>query len=217
MLPRYEDSDSDFENDTDDDSENDSDDVSCSDSDNNNDDTTKEFIEKKLSYHQAKLNYSNKQKKLEENHDYQWIEGEQVYDDIPTNEYLLIDKERKKIANSSPTELFELFFSKEMQQYIVEASNLNDLDLSIEELDKFIAIILLSPFNRRTSEKDYWSKDEMLECSIIKSLMSRKRYLKIKSKIKCSKPTDKNENDPVWRVRVLLEMFNKNIKQFGIF
>ena len=47
--------------------------------------------------------------------------------------------------------------------------------------------------------------------------MSRDKFLKIKAKIKLSKPEDKNVDDRAWRVRKVLEIFNKNALQFGFF
>ncbi|XP_058803690.1 piggyBac transposable element-derived protein 3-like [Phymastichus coffea] len=47
--------------------------------------------------------------------------------------------------------------------------------------------------------------------------MTRDRFSEIKSKIKYSKPTDKNDNDKAWKVRHILELFRTNIKQFGYF
>jgi len=35
--------------------------------------------------------------------------------------------------------------------------------------------------------------------------------------LKCSKQSDKNQDDPVWRIRALLEIFRKNIKTFQFF
>jgi len=35
--------------------------------------------------------------------------------------------------------------------------------------------------------------------------------------LKCSKQSDKNQDDPVWRIRAVLEIFRKNIKTFQFF
>ncbi|XP_058796982.1 ribosomal RNA processing protein 36 homolog [Phymastichus coffea] len=224
MLPYPESSDSESENES-----NNSEDVSDEDNDDENEDNAdenddaddendvQEIVEKLLSYHEVKKSYSNTQKRLQEDHVYDWTDGEKKYDEIPSNKYLLKDKDRKMIANSTPVELFEMFFCKNIKEYIIEASKFNGLDITIEELNKFVAIIILSAFNKRISEKDYWSKNELLESPVVRSLMSLKKFLKIKSKIKCSKPTDKNKKDRAWRVRAILEIFRKTIKQFGFF
>ena len=47
--------------------------------------------------------------------------------------------------------------------------------------------------------------------------MPRDRFLQIKTNLKCSKAKDEDPNDPAWRVRLILEMFRKNIECFGFF
>lgn len=47
--------------------------------------------------------------------------------------------------------------------------------------------------------------------------MPRKKFEEIKSKLKLLKISDENLADKAWRVRVPLEIFRKNVKQFGFF
>lgn len=173
--------------------------------------------DKVMSYRQVYNNYSNNQKYLEKDHQYSWADTEKVYPDAISNEYLLKESDQKAIYNSSPVEIFEMFFSNSMKEYIVQASQENRLKISLHELEVFIGIIILTTFNERTCERDYWSTDPLLECPIVRSAMSRDNFLRIKSGLKCSKNSDKNLNDPAWRVRTLLEMFKANIKRFGFF
>lgn len=104
-----------------------------------------------------------------------------------------------------------------MKKYIIDASGEIGLQISLPELDIFIGIIILTTFYSRTSEKDYWSTDPLLECPIVRSAMSRARFLELKRGLKCSKTIDKSSNDFAWRVRALLTMFNINIKRFGFY
>ena len=59
----------------------------------------------------------------------------------------------------------------------------NNLQFTVtdNEMMKFIAIIFLSGYNKRTCETDYWSKSPDLECLIVASAMSRTRFQHIKS------------------------------------
>lgn len=109
------------------------------------------------------------------------------------------------------------FFLAEMKKYIIEASLEYGLLFSPHELDVFIGILIVTTFNVRTSERDYWSTNPLLECPIVRSAMSRNRFPEIKSGLKCSKRADENKKDPAWRVRAILEMFSSNIKSFGFF
>lgn len=68
------------------------------------------------SYGQMTKNYTESQKKLEENHEYDWINGEKIYGEPLTNTILLSDNDRKNILASSLKELFEYFFSKDFER-----------------------------------------------------------------------------------------------------
>ncbi|XP_043469690.1 piggyBac transposable element-derived protein 3-like [Leptopilina heterotoma] len=104
-----------------------------------------------------------------------------------------------------------------MKEHIIDASGQNGLQIPLHEFDVFIAIIILSSFNTRNSERDYWSNDPLLECAIVKSAMSRNRFLEIKTGIKYSEKEEESSTDFAWRVRTLLKMFNFNVKRFGFF
>jgi len=82
-----------------------------------------------LSYKQIHEQYSLTQKNFENDHKYEWASEEKVYlwMNIPMNEYLLKESDIKKIFSLSPTELFEMFFSSEINMYILEASAKNGL------------------------------------------------------------------------------------------
>ncbi|XP_051154938.1 piggyBac transposable element-derived protein 3-like [Leptopilina boulardi] len=85
------------------------------------------------------------------------------------------------------------------------------------ELDAFLGIIILSIFNLRKSQRDYWSQNHLLNCEAVVGAMSRKKFENIKSKLKLYKPGDENPNDKAWRVRGPLEIFKQNARQFGYF
>lgn len=206
MIPSLDDS-QDFESDSDSDSENEYTDLSS-------------FIGTDIpiaSYHQVLDTYSVNQKKLEPNHVYEWLDGEKVYGEELGNEFLLPESVSKKIRNYSSTDLFEIFFSNELKAFIIDATICNGGDLSLQDLETFLGIIILSIFNSRKSQRDYWSSNPLLACEPVKSAMSRNKFEKIKSEIKLSKNEDKNIDDRAWRVRVLLDTFRKNCQQFGFF
>lgn len=169
------------------------------------------------SYQRTSLEYTSNQKKLEEHYEYEWIEGEKVYEDDVKNEILLPSIERKEILASSLTELFEYFFSKELKTYIIESTNSQGYSLSVEDFDKLIRIILFSTINKRLSQIHYWSSDPLLKSEIVISTMSRDKFEGIKSNIKCYKPEDKNDDDVVWKFKKVSEIFKKNIMRYGFF
>lgn len=174
-----------------------------------------ENIVSQYSYRTISKTYSDSQSKLENDHIYKWVTGEKINNAILQNELLLNNIQKTKICGSSPVELFELFFSDNMKSYISEATNENGYDLSRMELETFLGIIILSSFNSRKSQRDYWSSDVLLSCDIVQQAMSRSTFEEIKSHLKYSKAKDNNSGDKAWRVRVLLNEFRKNIQEFG--
>lgn len=61
------------------------------------------------SYAKKHEEYNNSQRKLEENHEYVWLSGEQIYENALTNEILLSDSDKNAISNRSHKEIFEFF------------------------------------------------------------------------------------------------------------
>ena len=170
-----------------------------------------------VSYQSIFHNYTETQKKLEPNHEFSWNDGEKVFSGNLDDKLLLSDAVQKKILSLLPVELFELFFSVEIKNYIIEGSEENGLHLSVNELDTFLGILLLSSYNIRNDQREYWETDFLVKCSAVSSAMSRDRFSEIKSKIKYSKPSDKNNADKAWKVRGILNLLKKNIQQFGFF
>lgn len=221
----YDDDDDFFIPDPDHSGSSDSDNPSSSDSENNHDsddsgssdpsDAMDDF--QYPSYRNVLDECSKNRKKLEPGHEFTWIDGEKAYTDDLKDEIILSESIKKKIRASSHVDLFHFFFSKELKTYIIEASNENGLDISHDELDIFLGIILLSTYNKRNDQQEYWSKDPDLKCEFVSSAMSRKRFLEIKSKLKFSKITDQNDSDKAWRIRKILDIFRENIQQFGFF
>lgn len=152
------------------------------------------------SYRKISKTYTDSQNKLEHDHIYRWVNGEKVHDTDIRSESLLTNSQKAKIRQSSYVELFEMFFSDAMKNYVMEATNENGYNLSKVDLETFLGVIILSSFNKRKSQRDYWSSDDLLSCNIVQSAMSRTTFEKIKSHLKCSKLTDKNLDDKAWKV-----------------
>ena len=58
------------------------------------------------------------------------------------------------------------FFSNKMKEYIIDACKENDFDLQSDDLNKFIGTMMISPFNKRKSQRDYWLSDSFCSCEI---------------------------------------------------
>lgn len=169
-----------------------------------------------ITYKEACKTYTEDQTKLEGDHVFNWVEGEKKYHDDLEDEILLKESTKKKIRESKPVELFETFFSTEMKQYIINACKENNFDLNLKDLNTFVGIVILTSFNKRKSQRDYWSTDPFLSCDVVASAMTRDKFEEIKLQLKYSKAKDQNHNDYGWRVRTLLNLFQTNILKFGI-
>ena len=168
------------------------------------DSSEEEIPSSSVSYRTVTKSYTSHQKKLKENHVFSRVEGEKIHDtESLENETYLTKKvkKKKKIRQSTPVELFELFFTEEMKTYIIDATAENGLEMSMEE---FIGIILVTSYNIRTDQREYWSTNPFLKCEMVSSAMSRNRFLTIKSKIKYWKEGDQNQTDKAWRVRKII-------------
>ena len=117
----------------------------------------------------------------------------------------------------SAVEIFELFFSEDLKKYIIEATRENGLELSYEDLNKFVGILIASIVNVRKKEGDFWSRRKVLHHKLIADTLSRKEFLVIKRHLKLSKKSDQNLNNKIWRVHNVIEILKKNLQQFGFF
>lgn len=169
------------------------------------------------SYDKIYNEYTRSQKKLENDYTYDWKNGEKVYSEILSNEIFLSEKDKKKIFSSSFVELFELFFTEELKNEIINCTRMNGYDITISEFDTFIGILIFTSYNKRLSQRDYFSKNEQLGAKPVTDAMGRDRFEKIKKFLKYSKIEDVNEKDKAWRVRRILDIFQKNTLRFGIF
>jgi len=97
---------------------------------------------------------------------------------------------KKNIRESEPVNYLKQFFSIEMKQYIIDACKENKYDLELQDLNTFIGIIILTSFNKRKSQRDYWLLNSFLSCEMVSSAMSCDKFEEIKSKLKYSKTKD---------------------------
>lgn len=104
-----------------------------------------------------------------------------------------------------------------MKNLVIDTTTEYGYPLTLEELNKILGFSVFTSFNTRSSQKDYWSKNPFLRAEPVAQAMSRNHFMKIKSALKYASSQDKDEKDRIWRVRRMVEIFNDNIMQFGIF
>jgi len=80
----------------------------------------------------------------------------------------------------------------------------------------YCCFVLLSGYNIRPSEKDYWNETEDLKAECVQQLMPKNRYMKLKSVVHFvdNKTASQHSNDPAFKIRPILDGLNA---KFGIF
>jgi len=190
------------------------DDSSESNSDLENDDVSDNAYLPYAEYEHVKSSYSSTQRFLEPNHTYEWVIGTAPSEKKESYDFTNFES-INSLSSKNVYELFQIFFTDEMRNHILEATRENGFDLSNNSLNKFILVIMISIFNSRKSQSDYWSSKSA--CPIVKKIMSKNDFPSIERNIKFYKTEEKNMNDKVWKVKTLYNLFRKNIIQFGFF
>lgn len=104
---------------------------------------------------------------------------------------------KTQVTGKEPVEYFEIFFSKEMKDYIIKATSKNEIEIDHEKLNNFVGVAIFLIINTGKSYRDYWSTDDMLHSDTISNVISQNEFEMIKLKLKTSKTSDKNEHDKV--------------------
>ena len=192
-----------------------------SDSDNATDSDIEEILSRLLPaghYEQIKSSYNSTQKLLEPNHKYEWRENFSRYDDLLDTDADTFDPSSiLGLQSKNPLELFELFFSHSMKNYIIEATTEDNFNLNVDYLELFIVFIMITIINSRKQQSDYWSNKRFLQCAIIKNLLLREKFDNRKKYIRFYKLDDEDKNDKVWKVRNLYDLFRENCMRYGFF
>ena len=69
----------------------------------------------------------------------------------------------------------------ETNWYAHSEKNNPEFSVSMEEIMNVIALVFMSGYNIRLSERDYWGTNPDLFCAAFSNIMSRNRFYKIKS------------------------------------
>lgn len=130
------------------------------------------------------------------------------FDDAPAPEGL--DEKQSELFNDlknhSPLDLFELFFDDELFTFIIGETNRyarqqnSSFVLELEELRRFIGILIVSGYHTLPSVQDYWSKKPSLGVPIIKQAMTRNQFQEIKGYIHFCNNDELDKNDKLAKV-----------------
>jgi hypothetical protein len=76
----------------------------------------------------------------------------------------------------------------------------------------FALKITIGSFHNVPDVKQLWSKHHLLHIPCISMMMACDRYLFISSALHFSDDTDSNPKDPMWKLRELMNIINKNFQ-----
>ena len=127
-------------------------------------------------------------------------------------------------ANKDIYEIFELFLTPEIIEFITEQTNLyakrdkNEQNFSVdmEEMSRFIGLLLISGYHSLPRENDYWSTSSSREAPIFPKTMSRERFKTIKRFLHVA-DNQRLTSSKVAKVEPLFEKLKKQCQQFGVF
>nr|CAI5841887.1 unnamed protein product [Callosobruchus analis] len=135
-----------------------------------------------------------------------------------------LDNVKNQIQSKTPVEIFETLFDDEVIGFIAEQTNLyasqnnnHVFRVTQEEIKVFLAILLLSGYNRLPRERNYWCLDEDLLVPPVANAMSRNRFQEIKKYLHLADNTKLDKRDKMYKIRPLMNKLNKKLQQFGIF
>lgn len=130
---------------------------------------------------------------------------------------------RAQVNINSPMEILLLFLNLDFLQNIVLQSNLyanqrgNILNLSVDELQAFIGILIIMGLNPLPSMRLYWSVDKNFYNERVACIMPIKRFLKILRFLHLndnnSRPNKGEPNYRIHKVKPLLDVMNVKCRE----
>ena len=131
-------------------------------------------------------------------------------------------KKYPDLSGASEWTVFEKVFQGILQHLVCETNryanrdkNMPDFQITNDEMYRFIGLLLLSGYNMRTSERDYWSKSPDLICPAFAETMSRNRFQKIKNVLHAAN-NQSLDSSKMAKIKPLYELLNQSLLMFGI-
>lgn len=144
-----------------------------------------------------------------------FIEGDLQYSDheFPRGDY-------SEYSFMSCTEIFELFFSDEVLQMIIEETtnyalfkNSPDPKVTIEEMRVFFGILILTGYNILPSKRNYWENSKDLKNLMVSEAMRRDRFLQICKFIHLANNNNIDKSDKMYKLRSLTDKLKEKFIQ----
>ena len=123
----------------------------------------------------------------------------------------------------SPTAIFDLYFDKEVINYLTEMTNLyahrdrgkHNFHVEHAEMRLFLAMLLLSGYNVLPRRRMYWENSEDVKNDNMSRAMSRNRFEEILSVLHCCDNNNLNPEDKMTKVRPLYNLINERCLKYS--
>ena len=86
-------------------------------------------------------------------------------------------------------------------------------DVTVEEMFRYITIVMLMAHNKKHRIKDYWTTDEVVETKFIRKLMTRDRFLLVHRLLHFTDNHNLDKNDKLVKIRPVIEHLRKAFKE----
>ncbi|XP_054746487.1 piggyBac transposable element-derived protein 3-like [Anastrepha obliqua] len=129
----------------------------------------------------------------------------------------------KVFGGKTPFELFLQFFDEEIMEMLVVNTNMyahqNNIvvDISKQQIYRFIGILILSGYHKVPHVEHYWSTQQTLGIPIVKQAPSRNNFQLIKRIFHLMDNYGIDATDRFANVRPLIDALNRKYLQLGVF
>lgn len=123
--------------------------------------------------------------------------------------------------NNTPLELFQRFFDSEVIDMLVSYTNMyaarknQKYDITVEEIETFIGILLLSGYNSQPRRRMYWENARDSHNEAVSEGMSRNRFEHILTNLHCCDNNVLDPSDKFSKVRPLFSKLNERFLKFA--
>ena len=91
------------------------------------------------------------------------------------------------------------------------------MNISVQEIKTFLAIIILTRYNSHPHQHLYWSKDDDVTCSVVLQSMARKWFEDIKRYLYFVDNNHLQIGEKLAKIQPLQDKVNRSLQQFGVF
>ncbi|KAK9738798.1 Transposase IS4 [Popillia japonica] len=172
--------------------------------------------------------FANKRPRIDEKNP-KWEKNKPVYvfsHEIENGATVRLEKVKESLRDCNPVQIFEKLFDIKVFELLTQQTilysrqkNNHDFFVTLEEMKKFIGILLLSGYHKLPQQRMYWLLDEDLGVEMVSKCMSRNRFLEIKKYLHLCNNDILDKNDKMFKLKLrpLINILNKNFRQLGFF